>query len=124
MCIPGYWLGAFHRFAAPRRLVYPLGWGTLGYAFPAGLGAALAVLREAISNVARHALADGAEVDVTVGADLLELRVADDGVGLPPGVIESGLRNVRRRADDLGGSLELAPVGARGTVLLWRVPLA
>ena len=43
----------------------------------------LAVLREAISNVARHALADSTEVDVTVTADRLELRVADDGVGLP-----------------------------------------
>src|SRR5919204_536573 len=42
MCIPGYWIGAFHPFAAPRRLVYPLGWGTLGAAFPQALGASLA----------------------------------------------------------------------------------
>jgi thiamine pyrophosphate-dependent acetolactate synthase large subunit-like protein len=42
MCIPGYWLAAFHTPAAPRRLQVPLGWGTLGYAFPAALGAALA----------------------------------------------------------------------------------
>jgi acetolactate synthase-1/2/3 large subunit len=42
MCIPGYWLGGFHRPAAPRRLLYPLGWGTLGCAFPQALGAALA----------------------------------------------------------------------------------
>jgi acetolactate synthase-1/2/3 large subunit len=42
MCIPGYWLAGFHTPAAPRRLQIPLGWGTLGYAFPAGLGAALA----------------------------------------------------------------------------------
>ena len=83
----------------------------------------LAVLREAISNVARHALADSTEVDVTVGADRLELRVADDGVGLPAEVSESGLRNARRRADDLGGTLEVSPVGERGTVLVWRVPL-
>ena len=41
MCIPGYWLGGFHRTPAPRRLTYPLGWGTLGCAFPQGLGAAL-----------------------------------------------------------------------------------
>ncbi len=83
----------------------------------------LAVLREAISNVARHALADGAEVDVSVGADRLELRVADDGVGLPSAVSESGLRNARRRADDLGGTLQVSRVGERGTVLIWRVPL-
>jgi thiamine pyrophosphate-dependent acetolactate synthase large subunit-like protein len=42
MCIPGYWLAGFHTASAPRRLQIPLGWGTLGYAFPAGLGAALA----------------------------------------------------------------------------------
>jgi thiamine pyrophosphate-dependent acetolactate synthase large subunit-like protein len=41
MCIPGYWLGGFHRTPAPRKLSYPLGWGTLGCAFPQGLGAAL-----------------------------------------------------------------------------------
>src|SRR6185503_9133823 len=39
---PGYWRGAFHATAAPRRLTYPLGWGTLGCAFPQSLGAALA----------------------------------------------------------------------------------
>jgi acetolactate synthase-1/2/3 large subunit len=42
MCIPGYWLGGFHAAPAPRRLTYPLGWGTLGCAFPQSLGAALA----------------------------------------------------------------------------------
>ena len=42
MCIPGYWLGGFHSPPAPRQLAYPLGWGTLGCAFPQGLGAALA----------------------------------------------------------------------------------
>ena len=42
MCIPGYWVGAFHPFAAPRRLLYPVGWGTLGFGFPAAIGAALA----------------------------------------------------------------------------------
>jgi thiamine pyrophosphate-dependent acetolactate synthase large subunit-like protein len=42
MCIPGYWLGGFHGAPAPRRLTYPLGWGTLGCAFPQSLGAALA----------------------------------------------------------------------------------
>ena len=42
MCIPGYWLAGFYTPAAPRRLQVPLGWGTLGFAFPAALGAALA----------------------------------------------------------------------------------
>jgi thiamine pyrophosphate-dependent acetolactate synthase large subunit-like protein len=42
MCSPGYWLGGFHAAPAPRRLTYPLGWGTLGCAFPQSMGAALA----------------------------------------------------------------------------------
>jgi thiamine pyrophosphate-dependent acetolactate synthase large subunit-like protein len=42
MCIPGYWLGGFHQPPRPRGLAYPLGWGTLGCAFPQALGAALA----------------------------------------------------------------------------------
>jgi signal transduction histidine kinase len=98
--------------------------GPVDTAVPPALGTQLlAVLREAISNVARHALADSAQVDVSVTPERLELRVADDGVGLPAEVSESGLRNARRRADDLGGTLEVSPVGGRGTVLVWRVPL-
>jgi thiamine pyrophosphate-dependent acetolactate synthase large subunit-like protein len=42
MCIPGYWLGGYWNVPAPRKLGYPLGWGTLGFGFPASLGAALA----------------------------------------------------------------------------------
>jgi acetolactate synthase-1/2/3 large subunit len=49
MCIPGYWLGGFHRTPAPRKFSYPLGWGTLGCAFPQGLGAALAGAGPAVS---------------------------------------------------------------------------
>ncbi|HEV7750391.1 MAG TPA: thiamine pyrophosphate-binding protein [Baekduia sp.] len=42
MCIPGYWLAALYGPSGPRRFQYPMGWGTLGYAFPAALGAAAA----------------------------------------------------------------------------------
>lgn len=42
MCIAGYWAGGFHRVPAPRRFAYPMGWGTLGFGFPASLGAATA----------------------------------------------------------------------------------
>jgi acetolactate synthase-1/2/3 large subunit len=42
MCIAGYWAAAFARVPGPRRLAYALGWGTLGYAFPAAIGAAVA----------------------------------------------------------------------------------
>ncbi len=42
MCIPGYWLGGYRRVPLPRKLAYPMGWGTLGFGFPASIGACLA----------------------------------------------------------------------------------
>ncbi|WP_344016910.1 thiamine pyrophosphate-binding protein [Pseudonocardia xinjiangensis] len=51
MCIAGYWVAGFHRVPGPRRLAYPMGWGTLGYAFPAALGAAAAGLGRAVAVV-------------------------------------------------------------------------
>lgn len=49
MCIPGYWLGGFHRVGRPRQLAYPVGWGTLGFGFPAALGSALAGVGPVVS---------------------------------------------------------------------------
>ena len=83
----------------------------------------LPVLREAVSNVARHALAGSADVDVSVSDTEVRLVVSDDGTGLADNRSESGLRNARRRAADLGGSLALAPNPAGGTILTWRVPI-
>ena len=84
----------------------------------------LPVLREAVSNVARHALADEAHVEVSVSEHELCLSVTDDGIGLAEDRTESGLRNVRRRAAGLGGSVELTGNQPRGTTLVWRVPLS
>ena len=83
----------------------------------------LAVLREAISNIGRHALADQAEVEIAVSTDELTLTVTDNGTGLASDRAESGLRNVRRRASALGGSLDLTGAQPSGTVLRWRVPI-
>lgn len=41
MCVAGYWYGGFGRVTQPRGLAYPVGWGTLGFGFPASLGTAL-----------------------------------------------------------------------------------
>jgi acetolactate synthase-1/2/3 large subunit len=40
MAIPGYWVAGYAAISRPRRLQYPMGWGTLGYALPAALGPA------------------------------------------------------------------------------------
>ena len=90
---------------------------------------ALIVLREALSNTARHAGADRADVTVDVDRDgILSVTVTDDGTGIPPEGRRSGLRNLADRAAQLGGELRLGPVepaAARpGTRLEWRVPAA
>ncbi len=83
----------------------------------------LAVLREALSNIARHAIADHAEIEVQARDGLLHVAVTDDGVGPREDRAESGLRNARRRATALGGTLEVGPNQPHGTAFLWRVPL-
>jgi signal transduction histidine kinase len=83
----------------------------------------LAVVRESLSNVARHARSASAEVDVTATADRLTIEVGDDGVGLGSTDRRSGLDNLRRRADRRGGTFAVAPREPTGTRLSWSVPL-
>ncbi|TIC81817.1 GAF domain-containing protein [Nocardioides sp. GY 10127] len=81
------------------------------------------LLREALSNVARHARATQTEVLLRSADGTFTLEVADNGVG--PGVPdhESGLRNARSRATDLGGSFALEARDPRGTLFRWSVPV-
>jgi signal transduction histidine kinase len=85
----------------------------------------IAVLREALSNVARHARATAVTVTVSATVSEATLQVVDDGVGLPAEGRRSGLDNLARRARDLGGTFTARAVDlpATGTVLEWRVPL-
>lgn len=83
----------------------------------------LAVVREALSNVARHARASVVRVGVDVGNGRLALIVSDDGVGIPPGAERGGLVNMRERAQRRGGTFTVQPGPGSGTVLEWCVPL-
>lgn len=83
----------------------------------------LAVLREALSNAARHAHASKVEVVLEVGDDVL-LTVRDDGRGLPADVERrSGLANLAERAAAVGGTFAAGPGPTGGTELVWRAPL-
>nr|WP_184948277.1 GAF domain-containing protein [Planomonospora venezuelensis] len=82
-----------------------------------------AVLREALSNVARHARAGRAQVLVGVSEGTLLLEVKDDGVGIPEGGRRSGLRNLAERAARLGGTFTAERAEGGGSRLRWRVPL-
>ncbi len=89
------------------------------------------ILREALSNTARHAGACSVRVNLVFGPDELDLVVADDGCG-PGGVAagpdaapgrHEGLRNMRERARRLGGRLEVAENPTGGTRVVLAVPL-
>jgi signal transduction histidine kinase len=83
----------------------------------------IAVLREALSNVARHSGATQVSVTVDVVAGWLSVLVRDNGCGVPEGAPRSGLRNMAGRAEKLGGEFRLSPADGGGTELEWRVPL-
>lgn len=82
-----------------------------------------AVLSEALTNIARHARADRAEVVLATDGKEVRLSVTDNGVGIPHAGRRSGLRNMAERAEHLGGRLELAEPADGGTSLVWRVPV-
>ncbi|GAA0559161.1 two-component system sensor histidine kinase [Paractinoplanes ferrugineus] len=85
----------------------------------------MAVLREALSNVARHAQATTARVTVHATGLEVVLRIEDDGVGTDPAKARGGIVNMIDRAGDLGGEFEIGPGPAgHGTVVTWRAPIA
>lgn len=82
----------------------------------------LAVVRESLTNVARHAPESKCEILITATSAAIEMRVTDDGPGLSGNSRRSGTRNLAARADRRDGiyTLESRPEG--GTSVLWRVP--
>lgn len=90
----------------------------------------LLVLKEALTNAARHAGASRVSVELTARGGRLQLRVSDDGRGLDPAAVASaaerghlGLPNLTRRAAALGGTLEIGPAPGGGTCVALAVPL-
>jgi signal transduction histidine kinase len=85
----------------------------------------LLIFKESVNNIARHSGADQATVEFTVAEDSLLLRVVDNGTGFDPAAADNGngLANIRKRAFDLGASMELESILNQGTTLALRVPL-
>jgi signal transduction histidine kinase len=83
----------------------------------------MAALREALSNVARHASATRVDVEVIVEGEVA-LTVSDDGVGPGTGSRAGGkgLANLATRAEKLGGTFEIRAEANGGTVVEFRVP--
>ena len=84
----------------------------------------LATLREALSNVTKHAHASKVNIELVVDANHVSLCVGDDGVGIDSPGEGSGLRNMKDRAIAFGGSCEIDRASAAGgTRIQWRVPV-
>ncbi|MDH6547013.1 GAF domain-containing protein [Streptomyces sp. SAI-041] len=83
----------------------------------------IAVLSEALTNVARHARAGRADVVLETDGREVRLAVSDDGVGIPAEGRRSGLRNLADRAEGYGGDLTIDCPATGGTTLVWRVPV-
>jgi signal transduction histidine kinase len=91
---------------------------------PAGVAEQLlAVCREALANVAKHAAATSVTVAVDAEPDGVRLVVTDDGRGLPADGPRSGLANLAGRARDLGGTFSATSPPEGGTVVEWWAPL-
>jgi two-component system NarL family sensor kinase len=99
---------------------------------PAGLGplpaavesAAYRIASEALANSARHAGARVCTVTLAVERGALELRVADDGRGIAADAVGGvGLRSMRERAEELGGTLAVTARPAGGTEVVTTIPL-
>ncbi|MET9230102.1 GAF domain-containing protein [Lentzea sp. NPDC003310] len=97
--------------------------GTIDSLVPGYIGEhAEAVVRETVSNALRHARATEMTLTVEAG-DALIITMVDNGLGMPPEVARSGLRNLEQRATSLGGALTVAEEPGGGTRVTWRVPL-
>lgn len=81
----------------------------------------LAVLGEALSNASRHSGATAVEVVVAAGQEV-SLMVWDNGRGISGEVAESGLANIRHRAEQCGGTFAVDSTHGEGTTLRWSVP--
>ena len=85
----------------------------------------VATLTEALSNVARHAGATSARVEVVCSDGNVSLTVEDNGTGINrEPKAKGGLSNMMWRAAELGGSCSVLPNEPEGTRLVWRVPLS
>ncbi|TAL40757.1 MAG: histidine kinase, partial [Salinibacterium sp.] len=86
----------------------------------------LAVIREGLANVAKHAQATRTSVDVTAVDGRLTVQIEDNGNGFDPATVvrSSGTMNLAERAHARGGEFTLSSSPSAGTVLVWSVPLS
>lgn len=115
MCVAGYWSGGFCRVPAPRKLAYPVGWGTLGFALPASVGTAVAGTGPTVAIVGDGGFmyAPGELATIMQESIPLTIVVVDDGgygmlkfaqdyAGLPNQGVDLHTPNFAQLADAFG----------------------
>jgi PAS domain S-box-containing protein len=111
----------------------PTRWAVDGDAEPATIGStsstAFRIAREAMINVRKHAEAATVQVTVAGRHGGLEVSIADDGVGIGPGPVQSssghhGITSMRDRADIAGGTWEIRARPQGGTEVVFWLPIA
>ena len=96
---------------------------------PASIGEhAFRVIREGLTNIARHAQAHTVDIRIGVEDQVLEVRLSDDGVGFDPehGIGREGhygLVGLRERARLVGGSIDVESQTGQGTSVILRIPI-
>jgi signal transduction histidine kinase len=110
-------------FPAPPRLAFS---GPVDLMVPDDMADDLiAVVREGLANIARHAGATSVSIAVAVSEGGVTVEVIDDGCGIDPAVTRaSGTANLAARAQRWSGTFVLEPGEPSGTVLRWTAPLA
>jgi signal transduction histidine kinase len=83
----------------------------------------VAVIREALSNVVKHAQASQVSVEIRLADGVVSVSVTDDGVGVTDAVTRSGLANMGERAGRHGGSCAVRAMEPHGTKVEWSAPI-
>jgi signal transduction histidine kinase len=87
--------------------------------------AAYRIAIEAMTNAVRHSSGSRCTVSILIGDDAVEVSVRDDGHGLlPDRTAGVGLRSMRERAAEVGGTLSVLSPPEGGTVITARLPLS
>jgi len=86
------------------------------------------IAQEAFSNILKHSGAKTADISLDMDDETLLMRIADDGIGIPPdqfmSIASHGLASMRHRVRALGGRLDVRSPASGGTMLIVQIPIA
>ena len=82
------------------------------------------IFKECLNNVVRHAQCTSAEIEFNIEGKHLVLKVSDNGKGFEPtnGGRGNGLKNMRKRAESLGGRVDFISANSKGTTVRLEMP--